>query len=128
MVMVDTQSFWSSMLSWIWSIFFISNNNNNNVNNSIIQNNISNSHHWHIQQQQEEQQDSSFFLSSQQQDEQHEQEQRFLMGGDSMDDVVFGVHISYSDLYHTLVFLTLIFWVVKQQHPFVKCHPWLVKL
>ena len=31
------------------------------------------------------------------------------MGGDSMDDVVFGVHISYGDLYHTLVFLTLIF-------------------
>ena len=31
------------------------------------------------------------------------------MGGDSMDDVVFGVHILYGDLYHTLVFLTLIF-------------------
>ena len=104
MVMVDPQSFWSCMLSWIWSIFFISNNTNNNI----IQNNNSNSHHWHIQQQ-EQQQDSFFFLSSQQQPSQHEHEQRFLMGGDSMDDVVFGVHISYGDLYHTLVFLTLIF-------------------
>ena len=111
MVMMDAQSFWSSMLSWIWSIFFISNNNNiNNINNNILQNNNGNSH-WHVQQQQQEQQqDSSFFLSSSSQQHEHEQdEQRFLMGGDSMDDVVFGVHISYGDLYHTLVFLTLIF-------------------